>query len=148
MKKFLIFIIILLAIIIVAALVFDWGRNDALIPMPDQNMAATSGAPIIFSPKNDETVTSPIQISGKVSGNWFFEGSFPIELLDSNGDVIASATASSPEDWATTSMIDFSATLIYPKATTTDRGLIILKNDNPSGDPARDKKEFIQVILK
>ncbi len=148
MKKFIIIIVVLLVFAIISAFIFDWGRNGAITPMPDQNMAATSDMPIIYFPHDGETVTSPIQISGKVSGNWFFEGSFPVQLLDSNGNVIASTTASSPEDWATTNKIDFYATLFYPKATITDRGLLILKNDNPSGDPARDKKYFIQVILK
>jgi len=104
--------------------------------------------PVVYSPKNNQEVTSPIQISGKIPGTWFFEGSFPIQLLNSNGDVIATAIAKTSSDWATTSIIDFSATLEYPKATTTDRGLIMLKNDNPSGDPKLDKKYFIQVILK
>jgi len=147
-KKIIIFTTLFLAVLVVSALIFDWGRKDVLAPTSDQNATTTSDMPAVFYPLDGQTVTSPIQISGKVPGNWFFEGSFPIQLLDSNGDVIATTIAKTSSDWATTSIIDFSATLEYPKATTTDRGIIVLKNDNPSGDPKLDKKEFIRVILK
>ncbi len=148
MKKIIVFILVVLIVALAACtFIFDWGKNDARIPMTDQNTVA-SDTPDIFSPIDGETVTSPIRISGKVSGNWFFEGSFPVELFDSNGDVIATTTAQTPGDWATTSIIDFSATLVYPKATTTDRGLIMLKNDNPSGNRQLNQEKFIQVILK
>lgn len=148
MKKSITIIIIILALIVILALVFDFGRREAVAPNLNQTNATTSDEITVNFPTDNQAVTSPIQIKGKVVGNWFFEGSFPVELLNSNGEVIATATASTPEDWATTSVIDFSATLVYPKATSTDRGLIILKNDNPSGDPSRDKKDFIPVILK
>lgn len=148
MKKIIGIIIVFLAVIILAAFLFDWGRHDAQMPAPAQSATTTSEMPVISYPLDGDTVTSPIQVSGTVVGNWFFEGSFPVELIDSDGDVIATTTAATSGDWATTSMVDFSATLTYPKATTTERALIMLKNDNPSGDPENDKERFIQVILK
>ena len=148
MKKIIIFIIILAVIIITCGFLFDWGNYDSALLISEQSATTVSDMPTIFSPLDNQTVTSPIHISGKVIGTWFFEGSFPIQLIDSNGNVIAVAIAQTSGDWATTSVIDFSATLIYPKATTTERALIMLKNDNPSGNPELDRKRFIPVTLK
>ena len=138
--------------LIVTALIFDWGRKEFVVA-PDLNSEATSTAstssPIFVSyPIDNQVVTNPIYISGTVKGNWFFEGSFPVQLIDSNGAVITTALAHTDGDWMTTDYVNFSATLEYPKATTTERALILLKNDNPSGDPARDQEKFIPVTLK
>jgi hypothetical protein len=41
----------------------------------------------------------------------------------------------------------FKATLTYPAQPKGSKGTLILRNDNPSGDPARDKKVEIPVIF-
>jgi hypothetical protein len=151
MKKILIACTVLLIVVILTTLVFDWGRRE--IPIPDMNQVATStianNTPIIVSyPIDNQTVTSPIHINGTVQGNWFFEGTFPVELIDSNGDVIGSTTATTDGDWATTSDVYFSADISYRNATTTDRAFLLLENDNPSGDPAHLEQKFIPLILK
>jgi len=148
MKKILALIVLALVVFAVLGFMFDWGSDHSMVPQSSDDATTTSDMPTVFSPADGQTVASPIHVNGKVSGNWFFEGSFPVELIDANGDVIATSTAQTSGDWATTSVIDFSATLYYAKATTTERALIMLKNDDPSGDPARDRESFIQVILK
>ena len=148
MKKIIFSILVLIILFIIGGFLFDWGNRDVNTVSNTHTATSTSDMLTVFSPTDGQTVTSPISVSGKVSGDWFFEGSFPVELIDSDGTVIATTTAQTPGDWATTSIINFSATLVYPKATTSDRALIMLKNDNPSGDPALDTERFIQVILK
>ena len=149
MKKTFTALFLLIVAIILLALVFDWGRGSVVAPTIPATAADATDTPIIVSyPLDNQTVTSPIHISGVVHGSWFFEGSFPVELVNSNGEVIGTTTASTDGDWATTTDVNFTATVSYPKATTTDRGFLVLKNDNPSGDQAHDEEKFIQLILK
>ena len=147
MKKTIIITTILLIVLLVVFLVFDWGRRG---PMISENTATTTEQfPIsVNSPKENQTISSPVKISGKVKGNWFFEGSFPIQLVDSNGNVLGTSIATSTSDWMTTDFIPFTSELSFDKATSTTRAVLILKNDNPSGNPELDQNVFIPVILK
>lgn len=94
--------------------------------------------------KPGDTLKSPLTITGKARGNWYFEASFPVELRDSNNVQIASKPATATSDWMTTDWVPFTVTLNFP-ASTTGTGLLIFHNDNPSGDPARD--EAYQMVV-
>jgi hypothetical protein len=159
MKKFVISIVIILAIVAVLSFVFDWGRKYES-PNIDQNIAATgtnelsststTDMPIVVdSVKDNQEVSSPIVIKGKARGSWFFEATFPVELVDADGNIISSTTARAESDWMTTDFVNFTAILEYTKSTSTsDNALIVLSNDNPSGNPDFDKSIFIPVKLK
>lgn len=149
MKKGIIGIVFVVTVIILVSLIFDWGRGD----MTDINQithitVATSSPLIILYPEENQEVTSPIHIAGKAKGNWFFEASFPIRLTDTKGDIIASGHAQALGNWMTSEYVDFTADIVYPKATTTARGLLEFSKDNPSGNPEFDQSIFIPVILK
>jgi hypothetical protein len=97
--------------------------------------AASSVHPDISlsSPAPDATVTSPLVVTGEARGSWYFEASFPVRLLDSNGNELAVAPAQAQGDWMTTDFVPFSVTLTF---TTTDTsGTLVLEKDNPSGLP-------------
>src|SRR5450830_1862820 len=53
----------------------------------------------IFSPQSNETVQSPLTITGKARGSWFFEASFPVILTDWDGLIIAQGIAQAKGDW-------------------------------------------------
>jgi len=149
MKKSLVLIGIIIVAIISMALVFDWGRRGSIISVIDLNVSSTSSMPIVlYNIKDNQTIKSPVKIEGKARGNWFFEASFPVKLVDADGNVITSTTAIAQSDWATTSFVDFIATVEYTKSTSTDRALLILSNDNPSGNPDFNQSIFVPVILK
>lgn len=80
----------------------------------------------------NQLVTSPLVVTGEA--NWYFEGSFPVQLLDGNGKVLAIGPATAKSDWMTTNLVPFSITLSFAKPTTAT-GTLILQNDNPSGLP-------------
>ncbi len=148
MKKAIIILCILLGFAVIAALVFDWGRQPVPFAGGDTVASSTADMPIIVtSPLDGATVTNPIHIRGKARGTWYFEASFPVELVDSAGAILASGPAHAESDWMTSDYVDFTADLTYP-ATSTGRALLVLKNDNPSGDPDRDVFKFVTVILK
>jgi hypothetical protein len=92
----------------------------------------------VDTPLVNATVSSPLNISGQAVGNWYFEASFPIQLVDDSGKVLAQTPAQAQSDWMTTDFVPFTAQLTFDSGTATS-GKIILKNDNPSGNPATQK---------
>ncbi len=113
---------------------------------------ATSTSPlsdliVVESVKAGDVVSSPLKVSGQARGTWYFEASFPIELRDSSGKILFQGPAQAQSDWMTTEFVPFSVTLTFPKPTTAT-GTLILKKDNPSGDPAKDQQLEIPVKFK
>ena len=149
MKKFVLFTVIILIVITFLVLVFDWGRRGTTTPEINPNATSTLEMPIVVNNiKDNQEVSNPINIKGKARGSWFFEATFPIQLVDIDGNIISSTVAHAQSDWATTSFVNFIAELNYNKASSTGPALIVLNNDNPSGNPDFDQSIFIPVILK
>lgn len=88
----------------------------------------------LTTPRSNQTISSPLLIEGEVRGSWFFEGDFPIKLLDEYGNLIATAVAQAQGDWMTGDFVLFKATLEFALSTST-RATLILEKDNPSGLP-------------
>lgn len=113
----------------------------------DQKSAEESKADLIVldSPVSGATITSPLTLTGKARGYWYFEASFPIELRDAQGNVVASAVAQADGDWMTEDFVNFTATLNFTPIGN-QPGLLVLKKDNPSGEPALDDQLEIPVL--
>lgn len=90
--------------------------------------------PRISEPLVDAIVTSPLIVRGQAPGSWFFEGSFPVQLLGVDGKILASGLATAEGDWMTTSLVPFMATLSFPSPQS-GSGTLVLERDNPSGLP-------------
>ncbi len=103
---------------------------------------------LVAAPSDNQVLTSPVSIHGVARGNWFSEAVFPIKLVDADGNVLATGQGQATGDWMTTDFVPFTATLTYDTAPTTSCGTLILSNDNPSGDPAKDKSLEIPVNIE
>ncbi len=101
----------------------------------------------ITSPRANETVTSPLLVKGEARGNWYFEASFPVKLLDGNNQVIAQTPAHAEGDWMTNEFVPFSATLQF-ETPSTPTGTLVLKKDNPSGLPQNADELRIPVRFR
>ncbi len=99
----------------------------------------------VDAPFKNATVSSPLVISGTARGTWYFEASAPIELRDASGKVIAQSHVDAQGDWMTEEFVPFKATLTFPKQPAGSTGTLVLQNDNPSGDPERQKELLIPV---
>jgi hypothetical protein len=102
---------------------------------------------VLERPRPNETVSSPLVISGRARGYWFFEASFPVELLDDSGGVIASGIATAKDEWMTEAFVPFSATLEF-SSPVTEKGTLILRKDNPSGLPEHDDRLVVPVRFR
>ena len=158
MKKTIIFIVLIITLIALVVFVFDWGRkgpqmfeiNSGILTEDILHSSnSTIEMPIVVNNIEDnQEVSNPIKIEGKARGNSFFEASFPVELIDTDGNILASAIATAESDWMTTEFVNFTVNLEYDKPTSTRHALLILSKDNPSDNPEFDQSIFIPVILK
>lgn len=158
MKKTIFFTVLVIILIALVVFVFDWGRKgpqmfeiNSGIFTEDilHNSTSTIEMPIVVNNIEDnQEVSNPIKIEGKARGNWFFEASFPVELIDTDGNILASAIATAEGDWMTTEFVNFTVNIEYDKPTSTRHALLILSKDNPSDNPEFDQSIFIPVILK
>lgn len=96
---------------------------------------------------NDE-ISSPLTITGEIKGAWFFEGSFPVFLVDWDGKIIAQVSATVESDWMTEDFVPFEVTVTFEKPSYGENGFLIFKKDNPSGLPQNDDAVEIPIIFK
>jgi hypothetical protein len=101
----------------------------------------------VYAPKSNEVVTSPIVITGKARGTWFYEGSFLVYLLDPKGQIFAETTAIAQGDWMTEGFVPFTATISYipQPGSSYDHGTIVVMRNNPSGLPENNDKREIPI---
>jgi hypothetical protein len=103
-----------------------------------------SGLIQVAPPKPNDVVSSPLTITGKARGPWYFEAQFPIKIKDANGTVLGTTTAHAIGDWMTTDFVPFTATLTFsPSSTAT--GSLVLQKDNPSGLPQNDDSLVVPI---
>ena len=107
---------------------------------------ATSENIRVDAPQPNAVVSNTFVVSGAAAG-WYFEASFPIEVTDSNGTIIAQLPATAQGDWMTSEFVPFSATVTVTNGYT-GPATIILKKDNPSGLPEYDASVSYPVVIQ
>ncbi len=141
---------IMLIILIVLGAVYVKSFTVKKETIHTNSPVAVSPAPIgneyivITSPLPNETIASPVQVSGKARGTWYFEASFPVEVVDQNGQVLGIGIAQAQGDWMTEEFVNFSANIVFSKPVGTT-GKLIFRKDNPSGLPEHDKQFEIPI---
>ena len=98
----------------------------------------------ITLPRPGDVVKSPLEITGEARGNWYFEASFPIELSDANGNILASHYATAQGEWMTENFVPFKSIIEF-RSPTTATGTLSLRKDNPSGLPEHDDALMLPV---
>lgn len=101
---------------------------------------------IIHNIRPNQIIISPLTISGKARGFWFFEASFPIKLLDENYKEIVTVIAIAKSDWMTSDFVEFDAIINFKKPNS-KKGFILFQKDNPSGLPENEEKIYIPIMF-
>lgn len=151
---------VLLAVVLVIAGVIFYGQkikpfinSQTNISPTVTNIPTPTISPIfeeervitITNPEPNQVIKSPLEISGKAPGNWFFEGQAPVKLTDENGKTIAEGQIKTQDDWMTTNLVPFIGKLTFEKPKT-DTGILVLQNDNPSGNPETSQK--VEILIR
>ncbi len=98
------------------------------------------------NPRPNQSIASPLAVTGEARGPWFFEATFPITLVDDNGKELVRTFAEADGDWMTEDFVPFSANLTF-NSPTTKTGQLILEKANPSGLPEQADTLIIPIIF-
>ncbi len=139
MKKLL---IILLVLIISGECFWFWQNYQKGEPSQYKDLV------MLTSPTAGEYISSPVVIEGKARGNWFFEASFPVFVVDWDGLIIGQGIAQAEGEWMTTDYVPFRAEISFTKSVVKNNGWIILKKDNPSGLPEHDDAFEVPIFFR
>jgi len=123
------------------------GNPSAAMPItlcPSQQPAPIQSDVILTSIKANDIISSPLTIEGQARGGWFFEASFPVQLVDASGNVLAQIPLQTTEDWMTENYIHFKSEMTFNSGTNT-AGKLVFRKDNPSGLPQNDKSFEVPV---
>ncbi|MBI2037525.1 MAG: GerMN domain-containing protein [Candidatus Magasanikbacteria bacterium] len=149
------FTVFLVLLIIGLTSLFSWyyfGRPSNLPITTDNILTSTPMVEnkkglVLDNLKENDTIASPFKITGYTNGEGWggFEGQVGnVSLYDINNNLLDFKPLTAVTDWMT-STVYFEANLEY--TTSDERGWVVFKNENPSGDPARDKEIDIPVKL-
>lgn len=143
MKKEFWLIIVLAVIIVVLAGVLLWPKP------PAENPPAEERGIYVDFPKMNEEILSPLKITGYVNGNgWVgFEGQVgTVILTDSEGKELALGILTAVTNWMSLP-VSFETYLQF-SSDKDQSGKLIFRNENPSGEPERDKEFVLPVKIK
>ncbi len=102
---------------------------------------------VLDTPKYGDLIKSPLGITGKARGTWFFEANLPVTLKDEKGNVLVHQGIQAVGDWMTVEYVPFAGTIAFDPGDST-YGVLIIERDNPSGLPEFDASFAIPVRFK
>jgi hypothetical protein len=100
----------------------------------------------VTTPLAGSVVRSPLLVSGRARGPWFFEADFPVHLKDSKGRVVATAIAKAQAPWMTREFVAFEAILHFDTSAQPSPGTLVLVKNNPSDDRSLDDAAELPVF--
>jgi hypothetical protein len=109
-----------------------------------RSMEPAAAAPGVDGYSPDMLVQSPLTLSGEAPGNWYFEGSFGLRLLDARGRELAETRARARGDWMREGSVPFEAEMSFEEPSTA-HGWLVLEKANPSGLPGKEKEMRLEV---
>ncbi len=95
-------------------------------------------------PAKNSVIGENLNIKGKARGYWFFEGVFPVSILDDTGYIVAEGNARALGDWKTTDMVPFEGNIEIVSVANSERGIIKIKRDEQKGSDA----QYIEVPIR
>lgn len=117
------------------------GPHCEFTPCPKENLI------IVESPRPYEEVSSPVVVAGRARWNWFFEASFPVKVVDRNGNILGVIPVMTAEEWMTTDFVSFRAEVPFVGASAKE-GFVIFEKDNPSGLPEYANELRVPVVFR
>lgn len=102
----------------------------------------------VESPLVNTKISSPVVVKGEARGYWYFEASFPVEVVDLAGNILGKGIAQAKGDWMTENFVPFEATITFAPPAPLTQGKIILRKDNPSGLPEHDDSLEIPIVFE
>jgi hypothetical protein len=108
---------------------------------------ATTDLVAVDAPTPGAVVGKTFVVKGKARGTWYFEASFPVDILDKNGRQLASVPAQAEGDWMTENFVPFTASITVADSYV-GPATVVLHKDNPSGDPSKDASVSYPITIE
>jgi len=130
--------------------------EDSNLPKPAEVSYANASADLIQVelPYPGAVVGKKFSVIGRARGNWFFEASFPVTVLDKEGKILVQHYAMAQADpatgevnWMTTEFVLFRGDLVIPEHYIGPATLLLMK-DNPSGLPEYDASISFPIVIE
>ena len=102
---------------------------------------------VVELPFPGAVVGKEFSVVGKARGNWFFEASFPVYVMDQNGKKLAVGIAQAEGDWMTTDFVPFKADIKVPDSYI-GLATLVLDKDNASGLPEHDASVSFPITVE
>lgn len=116
---------------------------------PESSTPATADMIVVNPISTSTPIKSPLKVTGKARGTWFFEASAPIAIVDIDGKPLGTGHIEATSDWMTTEFVPFTGTIEFTLATSTpDVGAVVFFNDNPSGQASTSYYTALPVFLR
>ncbi|MEK7642595.1 MAG: Gmad2 immunoglobulin-like domain-containing protein [Patescibacteria group bacterium] len=162
MKKIFLILVVLIAVVLLLA--WKSGAPKVIKIQEKQKEGGQLQQKIIYKNASNDMIKIELPFAGAVVGKefsvlgeargyWFFEASFPIEVLGSKGERLATGIAQAGPDritgeinWMTTNFVPFRADIKVPE-NYTGRATLILHKDNPSGLSENDASVAMPIII-
>jgi hypothetical protein len=112
----------------------DNGDNGGTAEEPDEPDIIETSLVRVTAPARNAMVRSPLAVTGEARGNWYFEASFPLRVIDANGRQLGVSYAQAEGEWMTTNFVPFRGAISFSNPSTAT-GFLVLEKDNPSGLP-------------
>jgi len=110
-----------------------------------QEQATAADLIEINKPEANMDVSSPLKIRGQAKDHWYFEGQFPIELYDAQGNLLAKTVAHAQEDETSSEFVPFKATVPFDSPGD-QRGKLVFERANPSG-LSENEMQYSQPVI-
>lgn len=148
------FLLVVLTILMIIALRFMFTHKEIYFPGPQDTKTDT--IPMVTGNKDDlvlfsiapgSKVSGTMTATGSVKNAYFFEANIGVNILDANKNLLKAGNGTATTDWMTSGPVSFTTSLNFT-GLPAGPGFIEIKNDNPSGDPTKDKSIFIPVVIQ
>ncbi len=131
-------ITLLVAVIAVGLIVwFGFFRQEAVVapPAEEQKITYTNATTDLIQvtlPFPGAVTGKEFKVIGEARGYWYFEASFPIEVLDKDGNRLFVGPVQAKGEWMTENFVPFEVDVKVPESYIGPATLVLHK-DNPSG---------------
>jgi hypothetical protein len=100
----------------------------------------------VSSPLPGQVISSPLTVSGEARGMWYFEATFPVSLVDEDGEVIFESFIEADGEWMTENFVPFEKEFTFSAPVGTKATLVLMRS-NASGLPEHDASVSVPVVI-
>lgn len=120
------------------------------LPREEDKITYTNASEDIItveSPLPGSVTGKEFLIVGEARGNWYFEASFPVTILDKDGNKLVETHAEAQSEWMTTNFVNYRADIVVPEAYIGE-ATVVLHKDNPSGLSENDASVSYPIVIE